>query len=127
MEQKLIPFDLERALAGDPVQTRGGIRAEQLFHFDKVICEDERVAAVIEGVLQTYYENGKMFETKESPLDLFMAPKVREYWVNVYRNTSGTLELGAEFDKEDLAYNEIPKRTKFLMKHIATIKLTEQI
>lgn len=126
MEQKLIPFDLERALAGDPVQTRDGKPFTQIHKFNTTVpyC----IAGVLDGFLKLYTRDGKYNPALgDTNSDLFMAPKVREYWVNVYRNTSGTLELGAEFDKEDLAYNEIPKRTKFLMKHIATIKLTEQI
>jgi hypothetical protein len=81
------PFDLEKALAGEPVVTRDGQAVTQLTKFD---CDSEYpLCAVIDGVLITYTINGSYYtingsykEGEQHDLDLFMAEPER--WANVY-------------------------------------------
>lgn len=74
-------FNLERALAGEPVVTRDGRRV-------RVICgdlnnDDYKVVVLIENngreQVQFYEEDGKIRITAH-PDDLFMKPKTVERW-----------------------------------------------
>lgn len=128
MEQKLIPFDLERALAGDPVQTRAGIAFTQAHKFDtnNPYC----LAGVVGGEVRRYTKEGFFYSNGAvSNLDLFMAPKVREYWVNVWKGTTplNSLYLGVEHESEKEAKDSAAKNVENGHKLMATIKLTEQI
>lgn len=80
-----IPFDLEKALAGDPVVTRGGKRVSQIAHFPDAEYHS-RVYAMIEGDFRpvSVSEHGRLVEGI-SLSDLFMEPMERTYYVNVYR------------------------------------------
>lgn len=81
------PFNLERALAGDKVITRDGREVVQLFYADKASEDNEKVIAVVDGIIEKYQTNGAYYSHEtEYRHDLFMAPttvKV-ERWVNVY-------------------------------------------
>lgn len=80
---KLLPFDLQRALAGDKVVTRDGREVTQLFML-KLERSNELVGVVSGGAFfwscsGCYWESGR-----SSDLDLFMAPKTVKSWVNFY-------------------------------------------
>lgn len=76
-ETKLIPFDLEKALAGDPVITRSGEHVSQMTLFDVDSEYDEQIACVVGGRLAIYHKDGKMDSGIDSRYDLFMKPKTR--------------------------------------------------
>lgn len=82
-------FNLERALAGDPVVTRGRVKIVGLVHFPETIHDNCRVICVTKnGTLLTTYENGRItggLGEHEHPDDLFMESG-REGWVNIYPN-----------------------------------------
>jgi len=91
------PFDLERALAGDPVVTRGGKEVQQIVHLHA--CNRVfNVFAVVNGETYTFniegkYSAGHVFKSicpLGSDMDLFMAPKKRTVWVNLYPKGGGT-------------------------------------
>lgn len=83
------PFDLEKAKAGAPVQTRGGQPA-------RIICFDCKgsqfpVIALVtmadgEEAPNSYTNDGRYHPLYEMGADLVMAPVQREGWVNVYSN-----------------------------------------
>ena len=83
------PFNLKEAKAGKAVCTRNGKRA-------RIICFGVRsnnfpIVALIDQdeceVPYSYTNNGSYYDTLiEHRLDLFMAPKKHEGWVNVYKN-----------------------------------------
>lgn len=80
---KLLPFDLQRALAGDKVVTRDGREVTQLFML-KLERSNELVGVVSGGAFfwscsGCYWESGQ-----PSDLDLFMPPKTVKRWVNFY-------------------------------------------
>ena len=79
------PFDLKRALAGDPVVTRDGRKIEFVAH-DPKAGAGFRILARREGesCASSFYTDGKHTDGIELPYDLFMAPTKREAWVNVY-------------------------------------------
>ena len=78
---KLLPFNLQRALAGDKVVTRGGREVTQLTRFD---CKTSfTVVGVMDGAVHTWKEDGRYVE-QSSRYDLFMAPKTIKRWVNIH-------------------------------------------
>lgn len=79
------PFDLKAALAGDPVVTRNGKKIAFLAH-DPAAAQICRVLARAEDETYPYSfaENGAFVLGTESIRDLFMAPKKRTVWVNLY-------------------------------------------
>lgn len=94
METKLKPFDPEAAKAGAKVVTRDG-------HAVRIICYDRKneeypIVALVgedEGAVFSYSSGGRYLEPNltDHNLDLFMAPVKREVWVNLYRDTLGTI------------------------------------
>jgi hypothetical protein len=78
------PFDLERALAGDPVVTRDGRPVTQLTHFKDVANGHDSLCGVVDGVICSWQEHGLYCLSGPSSTDLFMAPKKRTVWVNLY-------------------------------------------
>jgi hypothetical protein len=76
------PFNLERALAGDPVVMRDGRPVTQITKFD--IYGRRALHGVVEGHVISWFENGRYYSSGESSYDLLMAPKKRTVWVNMY-------------------------------------------
>lgn len=83
------PFDLEKALAGEPVVTRDGRPVTQVTRFD-VNNERYCIAAVVDSNIETFSIDGKFRIEYPSIYDLFMAPKTvkKEGWINLYRSDS---------------------------------------
>ena len=81
------PFDLEKALAGEPV-VNGMDKKILKVAYNADAESDCRICAWDEdGQAELYYENGRFDDISTTKLDLFMAekPKVKkEGWVNVY-------------------------------------------
>lgn len=80
------PFNLERALAGDPVITRDGRKVLKVLDGrHPKVNQYYQIFALIEGdlVYTTYSVSGAYRQGSEERQDLFMAPKKREGWVNV--------------------------------------------
>jgi hypothetical protein len=73
------PFDLEKALAGEPVVTRDGRAVAQLTKFDCI--SNDPVWGVINGYLKSFRLDGSYLNSPSS-YDLFIAEPER--WVNVY-------------------------------------------
>jgi hypothetical protein len=97
------PFDLERALAGDPVVTRNGRPVTQLVKFDvgNVISP---VCGVLGDNILTWRVDGRHFSNCGSTYDLFMAPKKRTVWVNLYPDSGARLIAYAHaFEDKDEA------------------------
>jgi hypothetical protein len=97
-------FNLERALAGEPVITRDGHEVYELVKFDRV--KSYPIAGIIDGLLHRWTIDGKEFghNSDESSLDLFMKPKENAIWVNVYKDRdSGSLFIGQAHREEEWA------------------------
>ena len=79
------PFDLEAAKRGEPIQTRDGRPVEFIAHAPDSSFPNRRVACLIGGNFHLYRENGAWLSTAGPHVhDLFMAPKKRTVWVNLY-------------------------------------------
>jgi len=76
------PFNLEKALAGEPVVTRDGRKINDL-HFFHTLTRDCKLYGVINNSINAWTHEGKWLSTGvEQPEDLFMAEP--EKWINVY-------------------------------------------
>lgn len=75
-KNNLKPFNLEAALAGEPVVTRDGQEATQVTLFD---CSGEfPLIAVVNGGVYSFTKQGRHYNCGQpSSLDLFMKPKTR--------------------------------------------------
>ena len=77
------PFNLERALAGDPVVTRDGREVTEIYYFETCI-KPYPVAAISNGIVRVYTKRGSaLADDVPDPLDLFMAPKNRNRVPNI--------------------------------------------
>jgi hypothetical protein len=87
------PFNLERALAGDPVVTRDGKTVTQLIRFKTEVKKQNILYGVIDGCVHNWTLDGRReSDIKESPFDLFMGFVKQGGWLNVY--PSATNKLG---------------------------------
>lgn len=77
------PFDLKKALAGEPVVTRDGRKVDFIFHDPGAPDKKMRVYARYGGDCNMYREDGIYNENREMPWDLFMAPSKQERWMIV--------------------------------------------
>lgn len=90
MTTKLKPFNLEKALAGDKVVTRGGQEVVKIVHF-KDANIDERVIFQVEDVVYLCSEDGKYYTTGSgSQLDLIMATTKKQGWMNIYKTSTNS-------------------------------------
>lgn len=80
------PFNLEAALAGAPVVTRGGDIVTEIFHFKTVEGIMYPVIAIVDGERHSFTTTGKYNVTMVThDNDLFMGTEKKEGWVNVYQ------------------------------------------
>lgn len=99
----MIPFNLEKALAGDKVVTESGDEATQLTLFK--VMNARPLCGVIGKSLFTWTESGKRDGSGDLGCgkDLFMAPKPLRGFLNVYadRNASshGTVRRANAYAK----------------------------
>ena len=84
------PFNLERALAGDPVVTRDGRKVLELYLFN--IDVDYPLCGIIDGEngITTWAENGLLLIDKEAiyAKDLFMGTKKKKLFIGISLNES---------------------------------------
>lgn len=93
-EKNLIPFDLIRYKAGEKVQTRDGRKVLQIEVFNHESLK-EKIVAYIDGRenLSLHRNDGTYYLThftqRDHELDLFMAPKIQTFWINIYKHKNG--------------------------------------
>jgi hypothetical protein len=118
------PFNLEKALAGEPVITRDKRKVTELYLFKTVNDSDqEPLHAVIDGDVSFFTESGRHNFKVDSDKDLFMAPKLITFWANVYETYEEHLFIQQEkFDTEEEAKNAIFNRYKFLKTIAITVE-----
>jgi len=89
MENK---FNLEKAMAGKPVQTRDGRAVTQLKFFEDVNLN--LIVGVVSKNIWSWDINGQLDSLRgDSDKDLFMAPEKKSVWVNVYESEDNTDEF----------------------------------
>lgn len=101
------PFDLPRALAGDPVVTRDG-RSVKIAGHNQDALSNHRIAGWLDNwSLCGWHDNGNYnARNSRSPLDLVMAPKKRKITIHINWYPSGN--CSAWRTKEDAESNALP-------------------
>lgn len=85
------PFDLAAAKRGDKLVTRDGREVTEFRHFETIRNSDYTCHAVIDGGFCTFSVDGREYQGgRESDLDLFMAPKKRTVFVQIFNESTGT-------------------------------------
>lgn len=102
------PFNLERALAGDPVVTRDGEPVTQLTQFIGLDSE-EALFGVQDKKVRRWFLDGKYIADDYSRLDLFMAPVKREGWLIVRSpDEDGIRQTSDLYPSPDILYAHNP-------------------
>lgn len=112
---KLIPFNLERALAGDPMITRSGDKVTDFKYFSKTKSEFCICFTVSEddSICLSKIDGKFLIDGNESGYDLFMAPKTTTYWVNVYKSHNG-VALGFAETTLEACENQIANGQEYI-------------
>lgn len=113
-------FNLEEALSGAKLITRGGEFVTDIAQFDSLQQEDN-ILAVTGGKWGWYFPDGRVNQDSNCLDDLFMYTPPMEIYVNVYKR-SGHMFLLGSYDslQEALQKNEHSG-------YIKTIKVTDEI
>lgn len=94
------PFNLERTKAGDKIITRSGHEATFIAYVPE-LDYTLRVLYHVNGTICACGINGFVYGIeKDSSYDLFMAPKKRTIWINLYHKS---LHIGYYYDSEEEA------------------------
>lgn len=78
-------FDLEAAKRGDPIVCRDGTPATFIAHVPEAHYT-QRLVVLVGDNIYGYLESGQWTGIKNDHADLFMAPKKRTVWVNLYKS-----------------------------------------
>lgn len=81
----LKPFDLEAAKRGEPIVTREGRPVKFIAHVPEAVYNC-RVVTLTDNVIRTHLENGRYYSDGEASLDLFITPRKRTVWVNLWED-----------------------------------------
>ena len=121
------PFDLERALAGDPVVTRYGRPVTQLTLFKDT--DAWPLVGIIDRRMYSFNIDGKStgLISKDGFFDLFMAPKVQKRWVVVkHSQLSGREFVAGPYDSKAEADEEAQRcADEKYAAHVTTIEWSE--
>jgi len=115
------PFDLEKALAGEPVVTRDGREVTQLHLFDTP--EKYKLYGVISGRYITCWDVDGNYThgLEEAKHDLLMKEKVIKGWCNIYQE-GDSIWISHPHESEERA----KKTIMYDSKYIKTIKITNE-
>jgi hypothetical protein len=94
---KQLPFNLKKALAGEPTFTKDGLEVKDIVFF-KSSSSIYRLHGVLNESIREWMENGKYISCHDSDKDLCHHAKttVVKGWVNVYRDGN----IGDIYDTE---------------------------
>lgn len=91
------PFNLQRAIAGDPIMTRDGRKVKLIAHLPEM-WHDFNVVCLIEDDRIETYTRGGQYDPREKDycLDIFMVPKKHTVWVNFYDDGTAVWNISKE-------------------------------
>lgn len=97
------PFNLERALAGDPVCYRNGKEVLEWHYFEESSGASPIVSVTPEGGFKTHGIDGSYVKGDESDSDLVLKSVQKIGWINIYKTiktgevfTSGNIHITKE-------------------------------
>lgn len=114
MEQK--PFNLQKALAGNPVVTRDGYPVLRITHFEEAKYSRFPVIGVVNGAITEFTKAGYNRDG-DVEKSLYMAPITKKVSVAVYRDMGGNLFTGQKIYSEGESTEHdptVPKASNFV-------------
>lgn len=106
-------FNLDRALAGEPVVTRNGKCVSEIHHF-LTATPEHQVAAIIEGDLFSFHCSGRFLSSEADEMDLFMAPVKKQEWANIYYHLDKKLPTGQFYTLGNTVYESEEAAIKYV-------------
>jgi hypothetical protein len=121
----MIPFNLEKAIAGNPVQTENGKPVHQLTVFD---CDERyNVVGIVDNELCRWDREGSNAGFYTENLNLVMTPIKKTGFVNLYKDNKGNIITAAEKVSYDSSWvktvADALMREKEVGKYIATVEV----
>jgi hypothetical protein len=118
-------FNLEKALAGEPVVTRNGKKVTQLTLLD--VKSKYSLIGVIDESFETFTDEGVYdVDRVATDTDLFMETKVIKGYVNVYEHVSDNrLVTSYVYESMDIAKQNISVMSQYT--YLKTIEITNEI
>jgi hypothetical protein len=116
-------FNLEKALAGEPVVTRDGRPVTQLTLFE--IESNFPLKGVVDRNFSTWTKKGFFHDVKKDhPYNLFMYEEKKSVWINVYQgNYSKHLSVVAHCSLEQAIEHKSPHNG---FTYIKTVEITDE-
>ena len=120
---KLEKFDLEKAIYGAQVITRGGDEVTQLSKFEGV--SEYPLVGVLKGRVNAWTINGCHVIGDKCNEDLFIVGEVQSIWVNVYRKCwDGEIFIGNNrYKSHEDAIEDVKENDP---DYIKTIEITDE-
>ena len=123
------PFDLQAALNGAPICTRGGLPVRLICHNKKCSGGLYTLVGLItcgtDEIVETFQRDGRCHEKGEAEHDLMLAGVTKEGWINIFNGNNRFAEYARicqtqVFPTREMALNKTKETTK---KCIATVKI----
>ena len=117
------PFDLKRALAGEPVVHANGIPIKKIIAYVEELNEKQKLIVLDHtGRICHYDDNGCfMLCGSGSNLDLYMGEVEYSGFINIYRNKNGRMFCSSKIFEER---PEVTPNFSFGIQYICTIPIT---
>jgi len=108
------PFDLNKALAGEPVVTKDGYKVMDIHYFSGLTSKFKVIAHIENNFsVDTFTVDGKYSEEGITGMDLFMADQV--IWINVYWDEKqNKLFSRSMWETEEKAKNAIEEKYRYI-------------
>jgi hypothetical protein len=118
------PFDLEKALAGEPVVTRDGKEVTDIAYFPTK-DDNYKVCGILNKDCEWFTNKGFYIqEDTEHFKNLCMKDSLIESWINIYQ-IGNYVEAGSSYRSEQGAKDNIQNNSSRI--YIKTIKITNEL
>ena len=98
---KLLPFNLEEAIAGKPLMARNGTPVRYIGYSTYIKNQSLQLAVEMDGTLQGRYLDGRHY--CDSELDIFMAPVTRKMYIGIVKSKNPVISTTLAYEnKEEL-------------------------
>lgn len=104
------PFNLQHALAGDPVVRRDGVSVLEVLRFKSGNVLKPVISLSENGETHRHYEDGSMSRECATHDDLFMAPDTKTVYRLAFRNLQGDIELAVVKFSDRRSAEELAER-----------------
>ena len=101
------PFNLEEALSGNAtVVTRDGREVKDFSYLKHATDGSDTLVGTVDGILETWREDGRYLEGEQGDLDLFLEVKIRTVRRAIVLKRAPIVS-GGDYYLEDAAYEDL--------------------